>query len=180
MTVGKAVRLGLAVALIANVALWGATWYLTRNIELADGYRVDFRGESGIPDGYRPDQTIWKADNQRRSCTVIRYVTANCIHCIREKSLWDRLASKAAAEQCAVAGIVPEAKGVLTDSAFGIGAKDQLIFLPMNWVAGAPPARTPTTMIFYGNGRLAWQHVGELTEQSLEVALAVLRKKGIK
>ena len=178
MTVAKLVRWGLAVVLTGNLALWGATWYVTRKIELADGYRVDFRGVSGVPDGYRPDQTIWNVASQRKNCIVVRYVTANCIHCSRERPLWDRLASAAVAEQCAVAGIVPEAKGVLTDSAFGIGAKNQLVFLPMDWVAGTPPARTPTTMIFDGTGRLAWQHVGELTEQSLGVALTALRKKG--
>jgi hypothetical protein len=170
----------LLVVTAANVLLLAASRFFEVRARSAVGLDVSFRPGVGSPVGYLAHESAYPGPGVHSGCTLVRYVAVGCRYCWNEKAQWNTLAARAAESQCGIVGVVSDAASVLPKSAYGIGADAQLIFVGMEWIAGSPPTRTPTTMIFGKSGLLVWQRVGQLTDKDVAAALIFLprtRKK---
>jgi glutaredoxin len=164
----------LIVLAAGNVVVSTGCLFLEKQIHLASQPALAFSPASGIPVRHLATGAVHVQPSGPSKCTVVRYVKSDCPYCLREKSEWNSLASRASDLGCSLVGVVPTAASVLPRSAYGIGAAFQLDFVGMGWVAVAPPMATPTTMIFGGDGALLWEHVGELTDEEVASAVKVI------
>ncbi len=177
MTVRSISTITLAVLTLGNACLWTTSRVLQTKADLANGFEVRFRPQSGIPYGYRPDASPY-AEGRKSGCALVRYVAAGCRYCVNDKSHWNTLASRATQSNCTIVGVVPDAASIMPPSSYGQGGEAQLTFMPIDWVADSPPSRTPTTMIFGNGGKLIWQHVGVLSDEAVRSGLAFFPSAG--
>jgi hypothetical protein len=102
---------------------------------------------------------------------VVRYTTPRCEYCRADEGQWSILKSLLIKKGFQIYEIPPDSINSYSAGAPEMANETQISFVDVGWIKRYRFVGTPTTLLFDGDGKMIWSHMGTMDKNDRKSAI---------
>lgn len=167
----------LVTALVAVMAVNVVILFRILSLSKIDSFYREKKAEYILPDGFTPEKTkiSWEESSPAPSGWVVRYASKGCIYCMLDYE-WENLVRQLEPLNFRTILLLPKEADQFDKDKVVPETAQQMSFLKVDWVKQFRFSKTPTVVIFDGDGNVLWHHRGMMNNAHYKSAVKAITR----
>jgi hypothetical protein len=123
------------------------------------------------PAGYTISGVVVDSSTASARGWIVRYASQNCTVCRADEPRWRSLKLHLLRKGYRIYIILPQARDAYSKDAPELSDSTQIAYPRIGWIKLYYLTATPTTLLFDSDGKMIWNHFGQMTEDDERAAL---------